>query len=224
MLMHGGIEKKKSGRMAIEEDATMKALRIGPAKQQGRIWSLFLSLLLVAGFSLFTACSDNPVSSPDQPSGSGIADVEQFNLVPPGDYDSDCFYGEGKVTPRKGGVVHLNVGKKINRLIVPRRSVMEPVVIDVTTCLYQERTNGERFIEFEFGPSDLTFLRGSYLVLDLKSLQRFLKTEVTEEGMLLKLFYYNPDTDSWEFERYGRIIGGRVIFRIDHFSKFGISD
>jgi hypothetical protein len=181
-----------------------------------------LVLILSVGLLFVAGCSDNPVSSgSSQPQMSTTLDPQVG-----GPYDVSagdlCRYGSGWAYPRWGGRISLNFGSRINRLIVPPGAVNERTFIEVSSCLREGTAKGEKFLEFEFAPNDLVFKRAAYLVLDLKNLRRVIDIK-KYEGRELKLYYYNPETQAWELYQVAKIRFGRVIFKIEHFSKFGIS-
>jgi len=193
----------------------------------GWAWILFAALIL--SILTISGCSDNPVA----PHKAVVTTLEDEN--PPDfngfdatpifeSYDSTCFYGSGWATPFLGGMVRLNIGSPINRLIIPRMAVPRPVLIEATTCVYANREGeGEKFLEIDFLPDDLVFKRPARLVFDLKTLKNLIKLDIID-GKEIKLYYYDSETEQWEFDQTARIFGGLVIFEIRHFSKFGISD
>ena len=126
------------------------------------------------------------------------------------------------VTPEDGGVVLLGWAGPKNRLECAPGAVSENVTINVTTCVVKGNAQNQySAIVFDCGPDSLTFDPPAKIVINAGSLNS-LRAPKNGNGVV-KLLYYDPDTDEWLVQQEAKIEKGKVTFSVDHFSKWGIS-
>jgi hypothetical protein len=184
-----------------------------------------LAALLTTGLFI-DGCGNNP-SAPE----NNLQDARAPMTVDPvlkklGDLEytpaDKCREVSAVAYPGRNAKVWLGWGSRLNSFIVPRGAVEEKTLIEINSCFIDEDTDGNiELIEFEFLPDGLRFSRAAQLVLDAGLIGQ-LKRHFGESN-LVKLYWLNPETGEWELYQEARIIGRRVVFKISHFSKFGIS-
>lgn len=185
-------------------------------------WALGMALLL--SVALLTGCSNN-VTAPDQ---TTLDQTEQdpvalaFATYKRPDFSDDlCSEASGIITPQRGGRINLNWGHPSNRFVVGRGAVDQKVKVTISSCLIGGDKDNLDFVEFDFGPDGLEFNKPAKLILNARDLVK-LKSRYGLNN-IYKLYWLNPETGEWEVYSEAVCVHGRIIFEIEHFSKFGIS-
>jgi len=132
-----------------------------------------------------------------------------------------CSDASGWITAGEGGEIDLGFKGRGGIFSVAPGAVDEDVFVDISICRNNHPHGGDYdFIQLEFGPTETTFAPPATLELKVGALHR-----VRGHGKLrvLKLYYFNEDTGDWEVAAQSRIRRGKVKFKIEHFSKYGIS-
>ena len=93
-------------------------------------------------------------------------------------------------------------------------AVDENVAISVKS--YEDKIWGNKAIVFEFGPDGLEFKIPAKLTFEM--------AELDYKAGYAKFFYFNPYYKSWVLLDVEGVEQGDVVFEIDHFSKYAISD
>ncbi len=187
-------------------------------------WAWLTAFILAVGIGLLAGCSNNP-SAPDTTATLTDSSIDpvalQFATLKRVDFD-DCREASGWVTPWRGGRIGLNWGHPSNRFIVRRGSVDQPVKVQISTCIVPgDEPNSVKMIEFDFQPDGLVFNKPALLVLNARSMSRLQRRLDLQD--IYKLYWLNPDTGKWEIYQEAVCKNGHIIFKIEHFSKFGIS-
>jgi len=186
-------------------------------------WAWLAAFILALGIGLLAGCSNNP-SAPDDAAltQTGVDPVAlEFSTLKHGDFDQ-CRESSGWVTPWRGGRIGLNWGHPSNRFVVRRGAVDRPVQVRISTCIVPgEERNSIKMIEFEFKPDGLVFDKPALLILNARSLERLQQRYGL--GDIFKLYWLNPASGEWEVYQEAISKNGHIIFKIEHFSKFGIS-
>jgi len=188
-----------------------------------RLW--LLAGLIFAGLILFSGCGQEPAGT--QPTEFEQQDIDldlAAKLISWGENDNglNCRVSADSIIAEKGGSIRLGWGGPFNRLIVKPNSISKDTYIQISTCF--EKGNFHRrdhVVEFDFQPDGLVFDEPALLVLNARVVNALSTRSARDKTV--KLYYYNPDNGEWEFDQEARIYRGKVVFRIDHFSKFGIS-
>lgn len=174
-------------------------------------------LLILALFAI-TGCDNNPIQSELQ---ADITTLSAAGKVAGQDSDFDCYEASGLITVSDGGIIQLGWGSPRNSLRFDPGSVTEDAVIDVTTCIVKGNPqNNFSVIELEFSPDGLFFSPPAQIVINAGSLNAL---RAPKYDGVVRLYYYDPETDEWLLQQEAIIKKGKVTFEIDHFSKFGIS-
>ncbi len=175
-------------------------------------------ILIIVSVLAITGCDKSPL----QPELSAeLPTPELAHKSTSFENNIKCFESSGLVTAADGGIVRLGWGGRKNSLRVKPGAVEKDVVIEITSCVPKgNRKNKYSAIELDFGPSGLTFSKPAKLVLNAGFLNA-LRSPI-HKGVV-KLYYYDPDTDEWLFQQEAKVRNGKIIFKISHFSKFGIS-
>jgi len=183
----------------------------------------FVTLLVTAGLFFATGCGNSPISPIDSgDSNDPLVLGSAANLSSSDNGRSNCYEASGLVTPEDGGLIHLGWAGPGNRLEFAPGAVDSDVIVDVTTCIVKGNPkNHFSVIELDLSPDDLVFDPPAKIVINAGSLNSLRSPK--HGGGVVKLFYYDPDTDEWLLQQETKIEKGKVTFSIDHFSKFGIS-
>lgn len=185
-----------------------------------RLTGAFLSInsLFVLALFAVVGCSNNPVQPDLQTDLPALSEVSK---AAPVNNDFTCYESSGLISVSDGGTIQLGWGSPRNSLQFDPGSVAEDVVIDVTACIVKGNPQNEfSVIELDFGPDGLSFAPSAKIVLNAGSLNAL---RAPRHDGVVRLYYYDPDTDEWQLQQEAEIIRGTVTFAVDHFSKFGVS-
>ena len=191
--------------------------------EKPRVTGAFMSIngLLILALFAIIGCGTNPVQpdlQADLPALSEVSKVAWQNQ----EDDFNCYESAGLITAADGGLIHLGWGSPKNSLRFEPGSVSEDVVIDITTCIVKGNPqNNFSVIEFDFGPDGLFFSPPAQIVLNAGSLNAL---RAPRHDGVVRLYFYDPDTDEWFLQQEAEIHRGTVTFEVDHFSKFGVSN
>ncbi len=187
---------------------------------------LSTGILLVLALVAVVGCDKNPLQTEPlaqaqiQPESEDLA----LSAVSRGDlqsYDPRCREASGLITAAEGGRIRLGWGGRKNSFRVQPGAVEEDVFVEITTCVVKgNKRNRYSAIEFDFGPDGQQFSSPAQIVISGRSLNAL---RSPRHGGVVRLYFYDPETDEWLIEQEAKIIKGKVTFEIDHFSKFGIS-
>ncbi len=187
-------------------------------------WASMPALVLLIGLMMLGGCGQNPA----QPEPTVRAEPQldpvaaEFAALRFFGHDN-CSESSGWVTPLRGGRIPLQWGHPLNRLVVYPGAVDEKVLVRISTCVVAGKTPDDiRLIEFDFQPDGLVFNKPALLILHEKSLERLQLRDTNSDT--IKLYWLNPETGQWEIYQEVPVVHGRVVFEIEHFSKFGISN
>ncbi|MBN4076339.1 hypothetical protein JYT16_01340 [Gemmatimonas aurantiaca] len=183
-----------------------------------------LATILAVPVLFFTGCSINPATSSDMTlqneesfwdNSFDPASLEPLTtsdaLLSPGGYD--VYSGEGFISADDGGVVNLEMPGSVHNFTVEAESIPADTVINVG--IYVKTSKKSTVILFEFGPDGLVFGESATLSFDI--------SELSSNTDYVDLYWWNPDTGDWEYQRTVRADrDGIVSFPIDHFSMYGV--
>lgn len=116
-----------------------------------------------------------------------------------------------KVVGRVGGTLATEVTSGDSKFILPFGALNGPVVIEMDVT--QVKVGEQYFTQYEFGPHGLVFNKATKLNLELPY----------ENGRVVSLRWFNPETEKWELQESRQVQNGKVEFKVYHFSKYGIS-
>ena len=177
----------------------------------GMITAVF-SLMLVAGCSDNIPVNANSLELNQSPEALGGARLHLFQ--------DPC--SEGTITTITSELISKDDGGEI---VIDREEYehifsVEPKAVDenveISVKSYQDYVWGDKVIVFEFGPDGLVF--------DIPAKLTFEMRELSYRANYGKLLYYNPNQKSWVLVSVKQVVDGEVVFNIDHFSKYAISD
>jgi len=188
-----------------------------------------LSVVLFIG-----GCSNNPLA-PDATSQSEYTNYDSEiylargkgshggNNDPDGGGGNTTVTSSALITSQSGGTLSLGWESSSNKLSVPNGGVESDVTIEVTVTPIKGNNWGNKSVEFDFSPDGLVFLEPAKLTLSYKDLNlEFI--DGSDDVGVVNLFWYNSSTKTWEFQESSSISKGHVVFHIDHFSKYGVSE
>jgi hypothetical protein len=187
-------------------------------------WLLGATILtaVIALTFLLPGCGQNPVSSvPDEPGshGGGIRGLE---------YADRLIHSKGSVeaawvtTPlpsadtvvqtvgTSGGTLTLTTGGHGSTLQIPNGALTSSV--SISAIAVEVRTTYGTVDLYDFGPDGLVFAKAAKLTLQVD----------LPDGATLSLYWWNPVTHRWDWQRSGKVLQKKVTFDVFHFSKYGI--
>lgn len=185
-----------------------------------RLTGMFVStsLLLILALFAVVGCDKNPIQSQLQDDTVSLSAAKQATDQENG---FSCYESSGLITVAYGGEIQLGWGGPKNALQFAPGSVPNDVVIDITTCIVKDNPqNDYSVIELDFEPDGLFFSPPAQIVINAGSLNAL---RAPNHKGVVRLYYFNPDTNEWLLQQEVEIKKGKVTFEIDHFSKFGIS-
>jgi len=189
-----------------------------------------LSMALIVG-----GCSNNPLA-PDATSSSEYTIFESEiylargqgshggNNDPDGGRGNTTVTSSSLITSQSGGTLSLNWKSNSNKLTVHNGAVESDVTIEVTVTPIKGNEGGNKSVEFDFSPDGTVFLEPAKLTLKYDDLSLNESSQGNGDDPVVNLFWYNPSTRTWQFQESSHVSQGHVVFNINHFSKYGVSD
>lgn len=195
-------------------------------RQRERLPAIWAAVLVVSFLLMFSGCGNSPTEPPLDQSiqDQGPSMVSAFDREQPFEPKTVCRTASGEVTVEHGGLIRFDWGGPRNRLYVAPGAVSEDMTVTVNICRTRHpvRRSGDDFVELEFLPDGAQFSPPAVLTLRARSLLSNPGLR-GRDGQKLKLYYLNPETASWELLQEATIKRGLVQFKLNHFSKYGIS-
>jgi len=91
--------------------------------------------------------------------------------------------------------------------------------VSITAEVWQKTVDGVvEWIQYEFGPT-MTFLDA----IELRVEESLITSTASASGKYT-LWYEDQRTGKWTFEDDGKVVDSRVVFEIEHFSKYAIGN
>jgi len=179
--------------------------------------ALFSSLVLIASLLVMAGCSSDSSVSPivENPVSlnKGIGQRHQQEQG-----ESDGLFTIASINQpieaKNGGIINIPLETTASKFIVAPDGVKENVEISVDVS--KTVVNGRTAVIYEFGPEGLEFESPSVLQQTM--------SEINPHARFARLYYYNQDTENWDFLSIRYVRDGKIEFDIHHFSKYAISD
>lgn len=111
-----------------------------------------------------------------------------------------------------GGTIELRLGKARSFLKIPKGALSTDTEISAAALQFATPWGGVTL--YDFHPDGLVFNKPAELTLEVKHI---------DNGVWLRLYWYNPDTGRWEFQQESEVRKHKVKFSVYHFSKYGIT-
>ena len=198
----------------------MKNLQEQQTRRTGRAPGLLIVLPVLLAAFLMYGCGVDPVSpTSDQGSPLSLGQAPGHLAV---DRTQDCAEVSGWVTVEAGGSIDLGLKGKGGMFDVAPGSIDQDRLVKISVCRNEHPFGGSfEFVEFEFLPDGVTFNPAATLTIKAGSLNSVKKS--AGELKVITLYYFNEATGNWEVAAEAPVIKGKVVFKLDHFSKYGIS-
>ncbi|HWO56709.1 MAG TPA: hypothetical protein VNN55_03985 [bacterium] len=197
--------------------------------QHGTLTALGLAILACV-FLLAVGCGENP--SGMIASGGNGADPSAIQYVYDnyGDpFSTDTQNADAGLTPlakhfkfkvdgdsaligASGGTLELQMRGFKSSLKIPKEALSSDVMITAEGVLVT--TPFSEVLLYDFGPDGLVFNLPTELEVDAGQL---------ENGTPFSLFWWNPVSESWEFQQEVLVKHHKLAFEVHHFSKYGIA-
>ncbi len=197
----------------------MKSYKAQQRSQAGRSPGLLMVVpVLLAAFLMF-GCGSDPVSTFNDADAAAVSQAPGIWTV---DKHQKCWEASGWVTVADGGTVDLGLRNRGASLAVAPGSINEDALVEMTVCINKHPFAGEfEFVQFEFLPEDVEFNPAATLTVKANALKRLKGRRGAPK--VIKLYYFNENSGEWEVAAKARVKRGKVTFKLDHFSKYGIS-
>ncbi|HXF49868.1 MAG TPA: hypothetical protein VNL73_10670 [Verrucomicrobiae bacterium] len=173
-----------------------------------------LGVIGIALFFLAFSCSQKTPTAPvvsqaPNPAAGQVSTVPPANLPIVGDLLGNTV---GKLIGWLGGVLAIPVQNtnRVSLLTFPVGSLLQPTYI-TASARFDSRAN---ITFYDFGPDGLNFLKPVLLAHRAPG----------QNGKVLHLWYYNPNTRQWEKAGSATVILGTATFSVLHFSKWAVTE
>jgi hypothetical protein len=185
----------------------------------GAVFVIFLAAMMLFPMG----CSKMLPTAPSQEPVQGFT-AEELWPKPPADlvgWPQTCSaQASGWVSPADGCNFELQADCFQLEFKVSSDAVNQYVFITAYVQLFNYWWNGEfeKGLRFEFSPDGLLFHKEAKVELEVEVLG-------AEDGEIVRLYWYNPDTGLWEIEQEEQVKSEKVKlkFNISHFSRYAIS-
>lgn len=112
---------------------------------------------------------------------------------------------------KNGGRLILALADGPSSLDIPERALNKTVIISALGA--QLSTPWGTVTLFDFSPDGLRFKKPATLTVTVNA----------PNGTVLSLYWFNPKKGKWELEMQAAVLGNKIHFEINHFSKYGIN-
>lgn len=178
------------------------------ATSAGILAGVLFSILLIFG------CSELP----NQPiSGPQIGDFAAISADPGRPVVSEIMgFAESPVEAQEGGSLNVPIQPGASATFeVPPNSISQDVTISIS--VRQIMVSGKAILDFRFEPSGLVFKPDALLTIDAAAFN-------DPDMKYVEWYYYNPQKRALELDHTAKVVRGKVVIPISHFSRYvGIS-
>lgn len=187
-------------------------------------------LVALTAVLLFVGCgreTDSPVAPGGNGGGPGAllyvldnygdpfahdANADGGGLTPLGKTFKLKVDGDSATVGVDGGKLEMQMRGFKSSLDIPKNALSADVVISVEGVLVS--TPFCEVLLYDFSPDGLVFNLPASLEVDAGKL---------EKGTTFNLFWWNPESSTWEFQQECVVDHHKIEFEVQHFSKYGIA-
>jgi hypothetical protein len=181
--------------------------------QKLKIFTKIAALSLVFSLVLFTGCSDN---NPYYPESNQVTtlNASALSAVPLQTAEPVISDNSGMISAEEGGTIVIDRDKYEHEFVVEPKALDEDAEIRIVS--YKDKIRDKMAIVFECSPSGLVFKLPAKLEFDM--------SEIDSKAGTAHLLYFDSRREEWVLQSTKEVVKKSVVFEIDHFSKYAISD